>query len=132
MKPKISMITLGVSDLTKSTAFYRDGLGLPTYGDYPGVTFFELIGTWLALYSYDKMAAEVRLPPSKGGFCGFTLAHNVASTKEVDNLIKQAEQAGAKVIKPPEKAEWGGYAGCFSDPDGYFWEIAWNPDFDLT
>jgi catechol 2,3-dioxygenase-like lactoylglutathione lyase family enzyme len=132
MKPKISMITLGVSDLTKSTAFYRDGLGLPTYGDYPGVIFFKLTGTWLALFPYDDLVAEVQLPPSKGGFSGFTLAHNVASTNEVDDLIKQAEQAGAKIIKFPEKAEWGGYAGCFSDPDGYIWEVAWNPDFDLT
>ena len=132
MKPKISMITLGVSDLIKSTVFYRDGLGLPTYGDYSGVTFFELAGTWLALYPYDKLSAEVQLPASKGGFSGFTLAHNVASVEDVDNIIEQAEQAGAKIIRPPVKAEWGGYAGCFADPDGYIWEVAWNPDFDLT
>ena len=132
MKPKISMITLGVSDLSKSTTFYRDGLGLPTYGDYTGVTFFELTGTWLALYPYDELAAEVQSPPSKGGFRGFTLAHNVASMAAVDNLLKQVEQAGANIVKPPEKADWGGYAGYFSDPDGYLWEVAWNPDFDLT
>ena len=132
MKPKISLITLGVANLEKSTKFYRDGLGLPTYGDFPGITFFKLSGTWLALFPRDELAKDARVPAKRNGFPGMTLAHNVASKEEVDAALQEAKQAGAKITKPAQEADWGGYSGYFSDPDGYLWEVAWNPHFDLT
>lgn len=132
MEPRISLITLGVSDLQRSTAFYRDGLGLPTSGDYPGVTFLALRGTWLSLYPRVDLAADAGVAAEGNGFSGFTLAHNVASKEEVDELLKHVEQAGATIIKPAKDADWGGYSGYFADPDGHLWEVAWNPHLDLT
>lgn len=132
MKPKISLVTLGVSDLARSTAFYKDGLGWPTHGDFQTVTFLKLEGTWLSLYSRESLAADAQTAPAGEGFRGFTLAHNVASQQEVDQVMKLAENAGAKIVKPAREAEWGGYSGYFADPDGFLWEVAWNPDFDLT
>jgi hypothetical protein len=132
MKPKISIITLAVSDLERSTVFYRDGLGLPTYGDYPGITFFELSGTWLALCPHHELAGDAQIDPQGSGFRKFTLAHNVSSKEEVDRVMEEAKNAGALVQKPAKQKEWGGYSGYFSDPDGFLWEVAWNPHFDLT
>ncbi|MDQ3812396.1 MAG: VOC family protein [Armatimonadota bacterium] len=132
MEPRISLITLGVFDLARSTAFYRDGLGLPTTGDFEGVTFFKLKGTWLALYPREDLAADARVSSEGSGFSGFTLAHNVQSKDEVDAVLQQAEKAGAKILKPAQDTDWGGYSGYFADPDGYLWEVAWNPHFDLT
>lgn len=132
MKPHISIITLGVSDLERSTAFYRDGLGLPTHGDFPGITFFKLNGTWLGLYPKEELAADAKVPSHGSGFTGITLAHNVPSKADADALLKEAEKAGAKIVKPAQDTDWGGYSGYFSDPDGYLWEVAWNPHFDLA
>ena len=132
MKPKISLITLGVSDMNRSVRFYREGLGLPEYGNFPGAVFFKLSGTWLSLYPRDKLALDARVGPDGQGFSGITLAQNEPSKAEVDSVLKQAELAGAKITKPAEDAAWGGYSGYFSDPDGYLWEVAWNPHFDLT
>jgi catechol 2,3-dioxygenase-like lactoylglutathione lyase family enzyme len=132
MKPKISLITLGVSNLERSTAFYRDGLGLPTHGEFPGVTFFRLTGTWLALYPHYELAADAAVDEQGGGFRRFTLAHNVSSRQEVDRVMEEARKAGARVQKPAKDTEWGGYSGYFTDPDGFLWEVAWNPHFDLT
>jgi catechol 2,3-dioxygenase-like lactoylglutathione lyase family enzyme len=132
MKPHISLITLGVTDLERATKFYRDGLGLPTHGNYPGVTFFKLRGTWLALFPRADLAKDARVQDAGSGFSGVTLAHNVASKAEVDAVMAEAERAGATITKPAQDAVWGGYAGCFADPDGHLWEAAWNPDFDLT
>ncbi|MBV9469155.1 MAG: VOC family protein [Abitibacteriaceae bacterium] len=138
MEPRISLITLGVTDLARSTAFYRDGLGLPTEGDYEGVTFFKLRGTWLSLYPRVALAADAGVPadgevPAAGGaFPGFALAHNVSSKAAVDATLQQAQSAGARLVKLAQDAEWGGYSGYFADPDGYLWEVAWNPGLDLT
>jgi uncharacterized protein len=132
MKPKISIITLAVSDLERSTAFYRDGLGLPTHGDFKEITFFKLSGTWLALYPQDQLADDAQVDPQGSGFRRFTLAHNVSSKEEVDRVMEEARKAGALLQKPPKDTEWGGYSGYFSDPDGFIWEVAWNPHFDLT
>jgi uncharacterized protein len=132
MKPKISVITLGVSDLERSTAFYGKGLGLPAHGDFPGIVFFKLSGTWLALFPRDELAADAQVSGEGIRFRGFTLAHNVASREEVDNVLRQAEEAGATIQKPARDTEWGGYSGYFADPDGFLWEVAWNPHFDLT
>jgi hypothetical protein len=132
MKPKISMITLGVSNLERSTSFYKNGLGLPTHGDFPGVVFFKLAGTWLALFPRNELAQDAQVDEKGSGFKGFSLAHNVGSKEEVDQMMKQAEQAGARIVKLARNAEWGGYSGYFADPDGFLWEVAWNPHFDLT
>jgi catechol 2,3-dioxygenase-like lactoylglutathione lyase family enzyme len=136
MKPHISLITLGVVDLARSTAFYRDGLGLPNEGAYEGVAFFKLRGTWLSLFSREALAQDANLSTqgsSAGSICGnFTLAHNVSSKEEVDAVLTQAQSAGATLLKPAQDAFWGGYHGYFADLDGFVWEVAWNPDLDLT
>lgn len=134
MKPKISIITLGVDDLEKATAFYRDGLGLPQHQfEGEGVSFFALTGTWLALYPKPALAEDIGIDISEvGGTGSFTLAHNVDSPQEVDAVLKQAVAAGARLIKPGQDVFWGGYSGYFQDPEGYFWEVAYNPFEDLT
>lgn len=134
MKPRISIITLGVDDLARAVRFYRDGLGLPPYEfDSEGIAFFALEGTWLALYPRRDLAADIGLGNGPtGGFAGVTLAHNVATRKEVDTVLEQAVAAGATLAKPAREAAWGGYSGYFTDPDGHCWEVAWNPFMDLT
>lgn len=129
MKPRISMITLGVSDLQRSIRFYEQGLSLPRMDSPPEVAFFTLNGTWLGLYGRDALAEDALVPGRSEGFAGFSLAHNVSSEHEVDQVMAQAVAAGAVVTKPAQKTDWGGYAGYFSDPDGYLWEIAHNPLF---
>lgn len=132
MEPRISIITLGVSDLERSVIFYRDGLGLPTnYKQSEGIAFFQLKSTWLALYPTDALAEDACLPPERTGFGGITLAHNVASQAEADKVIAQALAAGARLLKPAAPTFWGGYSGYFADPDGHPWEVAWNPFFPL-
>lgn len=132
MKPRISIITLAVSDLDRSTTFYRDGLGLPTYGNFPGITFFQLSGAWLALYPQDQLAGDAQVESQENDFRGFTLAQNVSSKEEVDRVMVEARKAGAIVVKQAEDTDWGGYSGYFADHDGFLWEVAWNPHFDLT
>jgi catechol 2,3-dioxygenase-like lactoylglutathione lyase family enzyme len=132
MESRISIITLGISDLKKSVAFYRDGLGLPTnYKEGEGIAFFQLSGTWLALYPSDALAGDACLPPDRTRFGRFTLAHNVQSKELVDKIISQALVSGATLLKPAADTFWGGYSGYFSDPDGHPWEVAWNPFFPL-
>jgi uncharacterized protein len=134
MKPKISVITLGVSDFQKSLRFYRDGLGFPThnYKKEEEFAFFKLEGTWLAIYPSDKLAEDAMVPSAGSGFKATTLAHNVASRDEVDQVIALAVSVGAKLVKQPREASWGGYSGYFADPDGHLWEVAFNPFTDLT
>lgn len=132
MEPRISIITLGVSDLERSVKFYRDGLQLPTnYKEGEGIAFFQLRGTWLALYPSDSLAEDALLPAERSRFSGFTLAHNVASPAEADTVIAEALAAGATLLKPAADTFWGGYSGYFADPDGHPWEVAWNPFFPL-
>ncbi|HMD53071.1 MAG TPA: VOC family protein, partial [Phycisphaerae bacterium] len=122
MEPRISIITLGVKDLERSLRFYRDGLGLPTTRNAgQGIIFFQTSGTCLALYPYHELAKDVseNFLVEKSKFTGITLAHNVRSKQEVDHVLKQAADAGAKIEKPAGDTAWGGYSGYFSDPDGY-------------
>ena len=132
MQPNISLITLGVADLERATNFYRDGLGLPTEGDFEGVTFFKLRGTWLSLFPRDEMIKDANASTASAGFGGFTIAHNVASKAEVEAVLNEAQAAGATILKPAQDAFWGGYHGFFADLDGFVWEVAWNPHLDLT
>ena len=129
MEPRISIITLGVSDLKRSTAFYRDGLGFPVHeagGDE--ITFFEMNDMLLALYSRDNLADDIDRADLRGTpqptMHGFTIAHNVGTRAEVDDVLKQAESAGATIIKPAADTFWGGYSGYFADADGFLWEVA--------
>lgn len=132
MKPKVSLITLGVKDFEKSLSFYRDGLGFPADTSNEDIAFFKLDGTWLSIYPLAKLAEDAMVSIEGDGFKGFTLAHNVSSKEKVDEVLKLAEAADAKIVKPPQDVFWGGYSGYFSDPDGYLWEVAWNPFMDLT
>ena len=127
MKPRISMITLGVTDLEKSVKFYEEGLGFPKKESSPEVAFFTLNGTWLGLYGREALAEDAMVSAEGSGFNSFALAHNVASEDEVDKTMAQALAAGATLAKEPQQVFWGGYSGYFSDIDGHLWEVAWNP-----
>jgi catechol 2,3-dioxygenase-like lactoylglutathione lyase family enzyme len=131
MEPRISIITLGVSDLPRSIRFYRDGLGFPSKvkeGD--GIAFFTTAGTRLALYPLEKLAEDIA-PDARAssGFSGITLAHNVRRKEEVAAVLALAEKAGGKIVKQAQDVFWGGHSGYFTDPDGYHWEVAWAPTF---
>lgn len=134
MKPRITLITLGVDDLQKSLEFYRDGLGLPTKGivgtqfEHGAVAFFDLqAGLKLAIWPRDDLAHDTGLSKTSHSPTEFSIGHNVGSRKEVDVVMEQAKRAGAKIVKPAQDTFWGGYAGYFKDPDDHLWEIAWNP-----
>ena len=128
MQPRISMITLGVEDLEAAVTFYQQGLGLSRMEPYSDeIAFFDLNGTWLGLYPWEKLAEDATVPPEGTGFRGVALAHNVKSKEEVNALIAQAVEAGATLVKEAQDVFWGGYSGYFADPDGHLWEVAWNP-----
>ncbi len=136
MKPRISLLTLGVDDLEKSVAFYRDGLGLETAGIVGtefaagAVAFFALEGgLTLALWSRRSLCGDAGLPDAAAGAPQFAIGHNVASPAEVDAVMAQAQRAGALIVKPAGDTFWGGYAGYFQDPDRHLWEVAWNPQW---
>ncbi|MFB9159547.1 VOC family protein [Chromobacterium violaceum] len=136
MKPRITLLTLGVDDLERALAFYRDGLGLPSEGivgaefEHGTVAFFELEGGLrLALFPRASLARDAGLPQQPASATELTIGHNVASRAEVDAAMRQAEQAGAAIVKPAQDTFWGGYAGYFQDPDGHLWEVAWNPQW---
>ncbi|MGC1342187.1 MAG: VOC family protein [Candidatus Binataceae bacterium] len=130
----MSIITLGVYDFGKALRFYRDGLGFPThnYKDGEDIVFFKMEGSWLALYPRDKLAEDALSAPEGSGFSGVTMAHNVKSKAEVNQVVNLAVSVGAKLVKPPRDTAWGGYSGYFADPDGHLWEVAFNPFTDLT
>jgi len=134
MKPRVSLITLAVDDLQRSVKFYRDGLGLHTEGiigaevEDGRVAFFDLqSGLKLGLYPRKSLVKDFGLPEGKPDATGFSLAHNVASKKEVDAVMAQAAKADAVIVKSAQDTFWGGYAGYFQDPDQHLWEVAWNP-----
>ena len=134
MKPRITVITIGVDDLERSLAFYRDGLGLPTQGifgtefEFGAVAFFDLhAGLKLAIWPRTSIAHDTGIPLGNPSSTELTIGHNVASMEEVDSVMEQARKAGAVIVKPAQKTFWGGYAGYFSDPDRHLWEVVWNP-----
>ena len=139
MRPYISLITLGVENLDRAVAFYRDGLGLPSSGimgtefEIGAVTFFELQhGLKLAVWPRTSLAADTGLPLQPGSPTSFSLSHNVSSEAEVNEVMAQALEAGARIVKPAQSTFWGGYAGYFQDPDGHLWEVAFNPDMPVS
>ncbi len=133
MEPRVSFITLGVGDLERSLRFYRDGLGWPVSSGSVEhvVAFFRTGGVVLALFPRTDLAADAGIAPAGSGFCGIALAHNVRTREEVDAVLALAVAAGGSLLKPGVDASWGGYSGYFADPDGFPWEIAWNPGFPL-
>lgn len=139
MKPRITVLTIGVDDLDRSLAFYRDGLGLPTEGivgrefEHGAVAFFKLqAGLKLAIWPRRCIARDAGIPQTEPSPTEFTIGHNVSSKQEVDAVMQQAGAAGAKVVKVAQDTFWGGYAGCFQDPDGHLWEVAWNPAWEIN
>jgi catechol 2,3-dioxygenase-like lactoylglutathione lyase family enzyme len=138
LEPRITIVTLGVDDLERSLAFYRDGLGLPSQGivgqefEYGAVAFFALRGgVQLALWPRTSIARDAEVSPGPPSATEMSIAHNVRSAGEVDALMARAERAGARIVKPASTTFWGGYAGYFADPDGHLWEIAFNPDIPI-
>jgi len=138
MKPRVTVITIGVDDLGRSLRFYRDGLGLPTEGmigkefEHGAVVFIELqSGLRLALWPRKSIAHDSGLSLDAKSPTEFTLGHNVSSKSEVDGVMSQAKIAGAVTVKPAQGTFWGGYAGYFQDPDGNLWEVAWNPQWTV-
>ncbi len=136
MKPRFGLLTIGVDDLETAVRFYRDGLGLPTEGiigrefEHGAVAFFDLQhGLKLALFARGDIGHDAGLAPTGRSPTEFTIGHNVASESEVDSVMRQAEKAGANVVKAAQKTFWGGYAGYFQDPDGHLWEILFNSAF---
>ncbi len=127
MKPRISMIALAVKDVEKASRFYREGWGFPQIESPPTVAFFNLNGTWLGLSEREELAKDATVSSLGSGYNAFSLAHNVATEAEVDQLIQEVIAAGATLVKSPQKAEWGGYHGYVKDLDGHLWEIAYNP-----
>ena len=126
MKPHVSAITLGVKDVAKAKQFYHDGLGWPTLQDYGEWVAFGLDGgsSMLGVISWKALAAEAGVDDSGTGFRGVTLSYTVLDEKAVDRVMAEAAKAGAKIVKPAQKAQWGGYFGYFADPDGYLWKVA--------
>lgn len=132
MQPCLNLVTLGVDDLPRATAFYRDGLGWPlSSASQESVSFFRNAGAVLALYPRTLLAEDALVSPDGSGFGGIALAWNVPERADVDEVLRLAEIAGATILKPAQDAFWGGYHGYFADLDGYPWEIAWNPFFPL-
>ena len=134
MKPRVTLITLGVDDLERAVNFYRDGLGFKSDGivgkqfEHGAVAFFQLqAGLRLATWPRKSLAHDTGLPVTSPSSTEFSLGHNVSSKEEVDTVMNLAKEAGATITKPAEETFWGGYAGYFQDPDGHLWEVAWNP-----
>ena len=139
MRPRITLITIGVDDLERSLRFYRDGLGLKTEGivgaqfEHGAVAFFDLqAGLKLAIWPRKSIAHDSGLPMGTPSPTEFTIGHNVSSKAEVDAVMQQARKAGAVIVKPAHDTLWGGYAGYFQDPDQHLWEVAWNPQWTVS
>jgi len=135
LTPNFTIVTLGVSDLVRSVEFYRS-LGWEQRGDISqGITWFKTSGTWIGLFGYEELAEDASIEASPAAelpaYRGITLALNYGSESEVDRAFAHVEGIGAVIVKPPTRAEWGGYSGYFADPDGNLWEIAFAPGFPV-
>ena len=132
MEQRLSLITLGVSNLTRSREFYERLGWRRSMAKEESVVFFQAGGMALALYPREELAKDATVAPEGQGFSGVTLAYNTRNRQEVDSVLKEAQAAGATLVKPAEEAFWGGYSGYFADPDGFLWEVAWNPQFAIA
>lgn len=138
MKPRITVITLGVDDLDAAVRFYRDGLGLPTEGivgqefEHGAAAFFQLQdGLRLGLFRRGDLARDAGIATTPPSPTEFSIGHNVSSPEDVDSVMEEAERAGAVIVKEAQETFWGGYAGYFQDPDDHLWEVAWNPAWTI-
>ncbi|NOU93283.1 VOC family protein [Paenibacillus sp. LMG 31456] len=139
MKPRITVITLGVDDLERSLEFYRDGLGFPTQGvigqefEHGAVAFFDLeAGLRLAIFNRKNLAHDAKIIQTEASPSEFSIGHNVSSKEEVDKVMQEVKEAGATITVPAHETFWGGYSGYFQDPDGHLWEVVWNPEWEIT
>ncbi len=132
MEQRISLITLGVEDLQRARDFYEAGLGWTPTNAMDEITFYQIGGLVFSLWARDALAADAAFAGKGSGFGGIVLAHNVRSREDVDATLAEAAAAGATILKAAEDTFWGGYSGCFADPDGHPWEVAWNPFWTLT
>jgi uncharacterized protein len=132
MEQRLSIVTLGVTDLVRSRQFYERLGWQPSSASSDGIAFFQAGGMALALYPRHELAKDARVAAEGQGFPGITLAYNARTREEVDAVLAEVVAAGAKLRKPAEEAFWGGYSGYFTDPDGFLWEVAWNPFFALA
>jgi catechol 2,3-dioxygenase-like lactoylglutathione lyase family enzyme len=132
MEQRISLITLGVSNLERSGKFYEHLGWRRSMANAEGIIFFQAGGMALALYPRSHLAKDANVPPEGQGFSGIALAYNARTRDEVDKVLSEAETAGAIILKPAHEAFWGGYSGYFVDPDNFLWEVAWNPSFSIA
>ena len=131
MEQRLSVVTLGVADLERSLRFY-EALGWKRGNRHAEVVFFQLHGMVLSLFSRERLAEDAQVPAEGSGFPGVTLAYNARSRDEVHTVLGEAERAGARILKRAQDVFWGGYSGYFADPDGHLWEVAWNPEWELS
>jgi uncharacterized protein len=132
MESRLSIVTLGVADLARSREFYERLGWRKSSASSDGITFFQAGGMALALYPREELAKDANTSADGQGFRGFTLAYNTRSREEVNAVLAEAQRCGANVVKPAQEAFWGGYSGYFADPDGFLWEVAWNPFFTIS
>lgn len=132
MEQRFSIVTLGVSDLNESREFCQRLGWSPSAASSKEIVFFQAGGVALALYPREELAKDANLPAEGQGFGGITIAYNARNQEEVDAVLAAAAAAGARILRPAQKAFWGGYSGYFSDPDGFVWEIAYNPFFSIS
>lgn len=131
MEPRISLITLGVADVARARHFYETLGWRASNASQDEVAFFQIGGMALGLFGRSALAEDAHISDTVPGFSGVSLAQNVASKEAVDQLLAEAEEAGARIVKPAQRVSWGGYSGYFTDLDGHLWEVAWNPGFKL-
>ena len=132
MEQRVSIVTLGVADLRRSREFY-EGLGWRrSMANAEGIVVFQTGGMALALYPRHELAKDANVAADSHGFSGVSLAYNARNREEVDSVLAEAKSVGARILKPAQEAFWGGYSGYFSDPDGFLWEVAWNPSFPIS
>lgn len=132
MEQRLSLVTLGVKNLPEARAFFGR-LGWKESGaSNAQVAFFQIGGLAFGLFGRDDLAADIGVASEGSGFSGVTLAYNVREKRDVDAMLSEAERAGARILKPAREVFWGGYSGYFADPEGYVWEVAWNPGFPIN
>jgi predicted lactoylglutathione lyase len=132
MEQRVSIITLGVANLERSREFYERIGWRRSMAQSEGIVFFQAGGMAVALYPREALAEDANVAPDGSGFKGVALAYNARNRSEVDSVLAAVVAAGAKLLKPAQEAFWGGYSGYFSDPDGFLWEVAWNPSFPVA
>jgi uncharacterized protein len=132
MEQRVSLVTLGVLDLKRSREFYERLGWRASMTKAEGIVFFQAGGMALALYPRGELAKDANVSSDGQGFRATTLAYNTRNRAEVDSVLAEAKAAGAKLLKPAQEAFWGGYTGYFADPDGFLWEVAWNPFFPIA